>query len=177
MILFVFIVSSPVHSCHFTRIADENSFVVVRNMGVQILPGWESLATGVTSTGDSSYAFFDMFSYKTSFTCSFLHALHCHTPWSFRVNTANWKSISLSVLNWITSFHVPSFIFIALMSSFKLVMFSEHTSSVKLLMFLGSMLPQYMALCVSFVCVSKKNLGHFCKVGGWDLVCWLFLQI
>ena len=43
---------------------------------------------------------------------------------------------------------------------------------------LGSILPQYMALSVcfvSFVCLSKLNVRLLqSKVGGWDLVCWLF---
>ena len=45
--------------------------------------------------------------------------------------------------------------------------------------FLGSMLPQYMALCISyfrFVC-QKKFKPLLSKVGGWALVSWLLSQI
>ena len=44
---------------------------------------------------------------------------------------------------------------------------------------LGSMLPQYMALSVTFVWVlhQKKIRSLLSKVGGWDFVCWLFSQI
>ena len=45
--------------------------------------------------------------------------------------------------------------------------------------FLGSMLPQYMALCVCMLrlCVKKNFRTLLSKLGGWDLKCCLFSQI
>ena len=59
-----------------------------------------------------------------------------------------------------------------------MTLFESVSLTLSVFWFLGSMLPQYMALSVLSVSLSKKKFRPLLsKVGGWDSVCWLFSQI
>ena len=96
----------------------------------------------------------------------------CHFPDRSMLISHNFEYAGANMLQLVRKSQL-SFVWFYLFVCFNVVFYK---------LFIGSMLPQYMALSISYVCyitfVCQKTFRTLLsKVGGWDLVCWLFSQI